>query len=235
MSRSLRHPLVRGFLIALLCSPGSFLWAQNSEIPPGKVFAEAQVASNRTEAGLTQTDGAPSVMATLGYRWPQFTVGLWGANYKNDALTSDVVNIRIFMAYKFIITSAVDLTVRYDLNQYYNAGSANGSVTTVDFNYHSYHGLLQQFDNWEGTEDQMLRIAGRKEFEIPSQSLWWPIEAAYNMPKAEGSSGYFDIRTGIAYKIDELRFELGLTLTSDSSQLNERGKPSAYILFAVTP
>lgn len=202
-------------------------------IPAGKTLIEAQIATNWVERGITQTESSPAIHAALGYRWPQFKVGVWGSNYRVSP-GEDNVNLRIFGAYKFIITSNLDITARADLSNYFSAGRANGNIMSVDFNAYTYHVDLEQVDNWEGTQDKLMRFAFRKEF-ILGTSWIWGLRMGYNSPSASTVVGYLDFHTSFGYKLQDMRIDLAASLTTNVEQLAGRGKPAVYILFSVIP
>lgn len=202
-------------------------------IPPAKTLIEAEIKTNWVERGITQTDSAPAIHATLGFRWPQFKVGFFGSNYR-VAPGDDSMNLRAFGAYKFIITSNLDVTARVDLSQYFSAGAANGNVLGLDINIYTYHVDIEQVANWEATGDSLMRFGFRKDFMFGS-SWVWGMKFGYNSPAASTVVGYLDFLTSFGYKLSDMRFDLVASMTSNTTNLNGRGKPAVFLVFSVTP
>lgn len=203
----------------------------SDQFPPLKILIDAQIASNRVERGITQTESTSSVAAALGIKWPQLRVGIWGANYR-DTVSNDSSNLRIFGAYKFIITSNFDVTGRFDLSQYAASGNNNGTIMSVDINLYTYHTQFEQVENWEGTGAPSMRFAFYKDFELLSYLLW-KASAGYNMPAAASATGYFEFGSAIGVRYEELRADLNLSVTSNKDQLASRGKPAFWLSFTV--
>lgn len=202
------------------------------EFQPGKLFARVAIATNHVEQGLTQTEGSPSIQATLGYKWEQFRVGLWGTNVKFTD-SEDSVNLRLFLAYRFIFTSNADLTVRYDFNRYYNDGYRNGPITGLNLNLFKYHVLYDRVENWEGTGSDVVRYGFEKEWELATD-LTLLTGFGYNMLGDSDLSNYFDVVSSLGYQLAGLKYELVGTYNSASSQFGSRGGPFFFLRFSAT-
>lgn len=201
-------------------------------LPPGKALVEAEIATNWIDNGITQTDSTPSIHATVGYKWPQFKTGLFGSNFRASP-SGDSSNLRGFGAYKFIITNNIDFTGRLDLSRYFSAGDANGTRFSIDVNMYQYHVDIEQIENWEATGDAALHFGFHKDFQL--QQFIWSLKFGYDIPNAATVTSYFDFLTSIGYKHQEMKFDLVLSATSNSTQLNARGKPAVFLVFSVNP
>lgn len=205
----------------------------SDSLPPGKATVEAEISTDRIEYGMTQTDSTPSIQATLGYKWPQFKAGLWGSNFKAPG-SNDNVNLRLFGAYRFIFTSNADMTARLDVSRYSQAGDANGNIISIDLNLFNWHVDFAQVENWEGSGDMMTHFGFHKDFALGSSWITG-VEFGINQPSADGVSEYFDLMGSIGVKVEEMRFDLAGSVTSNSTQIDKRGKPAVFLKFSVNP
>ncbi|MBX3016721.1 MAG: TorF family putative porin [Bdellovibrionaceae bacterium] len=202
------------------------------EFQPGKLFARVAIATNHVEQGLTQTEGSPVVQTTLGYKWEQFQLGLWGSNVKFTG-TDDSVNLRLFAAYRFIFTSNADLTARYDFNRYYNAGTRNGAITGLDLNLFKYHVMYDRIENWEGTGYDSIRYGFEKEWELATDFTMLT-GFGYNMLSDPDFSNYFDVVASLGYRLAGLKYEFVGTYNSASGQFGSRAGPFFFLRFSAT-
>lgn len=228
--------MIPGILILVVanffCQRSFAQSATKDEIQPGKLFARVAIGTNLVERGLTQTESSPAVQATLGYKWEQFRVGLWGSNVKFTD-SQDSVNLRLFAAYKFIFTSNADLTVNYNLNRYYNDGFRNGTITGLDLNMFTYHVHYDRVENWEGTTADATRYGFSKEFEIATD-FTVGTGIGYNMLNVEDMTNYFDLELSAGYQLAGLKYELVGTYNSGARQFGSRGGPFLFLNFSAT-
>ncbi|PWU19968.1 MAG: hypothetical protein C5B49_05005 [Bdellovibrio sp.] len=213
-----------------LLSPGNS-FAQDSSLPPGSPLVSATITTNYTEMGLTQTQFSPAIQASLGYKWPQFSVGVWGSNVKFPT-NQDTINFRPFIAYRFIITSAIDLTMQGAYSKYGPQGASDQNIFSMDFNIMTYRFLFEQVNNWEATGDWTTRLGLMKDFELRSW-LFLALGGGYVRPL--DAHTYGDFLLSVGYKLSEMRFDFGMTTTTDTTQMNGRGAPAMFIKFSVTP
>ncbi|MBX2994459.1 MAG: TorF family putative porin [Bdellovibrionaceae bacterium] len=192
----------------------------SDSLQPGKIFGEAGLTTNWVERGVTQTDKGYALQAGVGYRWTQFKMGLWGSNVKLPG-TDDNLNLRLYLAYKFVLTTNADLTARYTFNRYYQGGSNNGALTGIDLRIYEYHFLYEVNSNWEGL-DPSTRVALTRDWQIP-YNLTLSVDGGYNMVKADGFSNYFDVKTLVNYEWAGVTYAVGNTFNSNSGQFDGRG------------
>lgn len=203
------------------------------EFQPGKVFAKIGIGTNLVEHGLTQSDSGPALQSTLGYKWDQFRMGLWGSNVKFKDGDDDTINLRLFAVYKFVFTSNADLSARYDFNRYYNGGHRNGAITGLDLNLYTYHVLYDLIENWEGSEYGLTRYAFSKEWVSPSD-VSFELTVGYNMVGVNDLSNFFDVRAGIGAKVAEIKYELIGTYNSNAGQFDGQGDPFIFLNFSAS-
>lgn len=235
MSPRTRHLIPAVIILVIFnffCHRATAQSQNKDEFQPGKLFARVSIGTNHVELGVTQTESSPSVQALLGYKWEQFRIGLWGSNVKFGT-SNESVNLRLFAAYRFIFTSRADLTVRYDMNKYYNSSTRDGSITGLDLNLFDYHVKYDKNDNWEGTDSESVRYGFEKEFSV-SNGVLLGTGVGYNMVDADSFTNYFDARASLGYTLAEIKCELIGTLTSNSSQFGGHGGPFLFVNFSAT-
>ncbi|MFN7729519.1 MAG: TorF family putative porin [Bdellovibrio sp.] len=221
MKPRLKYLLVASILLIGLkfCVPARAQEVSDS-LQPGKIFGEAALTTNWIERGVTQTDKGYALQAGFGYRWTQFRAGLWGSNIKFPD-SNDNLNLRLYIAYKFIFTTNADLTFRYDMNRYYQGGDLNGTILGFDLNIFEYHFLYDRDDNWEGAGSS-TRFGFVRDFQIP-YNFMLNVNGGYNMVQADGFSNYFDVKTMVNYGYAGITYSLGNSINSNGGQFDGRG------------
>jgi uncharacterized protein (TIGR02001 family) len=194
---------------------------------PAKIYGEVALKTDSIEHGLTQTEKSFALQTGVGYRWPTFKLGLWGSNVKYEG-GDESLNLRLYLAPRIVFTGNVDMTIRYDFNQYYKSGDRNGGIVSVDLRIYDYHILYEQNDNWEGTEEAGGRYGFAKTWNTPWGFLL-NLNAGYNTLQVDGLSNYFDVKTEIGAKWADITYALGNSYNSNSSQFNGRGDIAFYL------
>ena len=217
------------FILLSLMSAHAIAQATGDSLQPGKLFGEATLTTNWVERGITQTDKGYAMQAGLGYRWTYFKTGLWGSNIKLPD-TSDSLNLRLYLSYKFVFTNSADLTFRYDLNRYYQGGSRNGSIIGFDLNLFQYHILYERNDSWEGL-GAATRVGFWKEWQVP-YNLFVNLNTGYNMIADGSRANYFDAKTLLSYKYADIVYSLGHSYNSQGSQYDGRGNMFIFLQLA---
>ena len=230
MSPRIRFWIIGTILLIILKLFASKAGAQTAKVddqlPAGKLYGEVGLLTNSIEHGYTQTDKSWAMQAGLGYRWSQFRMGIWGSSVHFPD-SSDDLNLRLNMAYKFIFTTNADLTARYDFNRYYPAGSRNGGIIGLDLNMFKYHVLYEKNDNWENV-GEATRWGFARDWQIP-WNLLLNLNAGYDMLTVDGYSNYFDIKTTVSARYADVTYFLGNSYNSNPGQANGRGDLAFFL------
>lgn len=211
-------------MISVLSVHPENAWAQSSSTGKGdapQLFGEVTLTTNYVDKGITQTEKDPAIQTGLGYGFGKTAkLGFWASNVRYPDESAHL-NLKFFGAYKFIFNSNWDLSFRYDLSKYYKSASRNGSIVSLDFNIYTYHVMVEKNDNWEGTLSESTWYGLGKDFNISGN---WVLETKLgnSMVTASGYSSYFDVRTGIDYKLSDFVAAVVATYASNSSQFNGR-------------
>lgn len=236
MSPHLKFMITSAIIMVFLQFTCGRVHAQNvgesDEITPGKIFADVSIGTNAVEWGLTQTDSSPSMLAQLGYKWTQFKMGLLAANVKFGN-SPETMNLRLFLAYKFIFTRNAHLTARYDLNRYFNSSTRDGAITNLNLNTYDYHVTYDRAENWDGRQAANVRWGFYKSFELSNYAAW-SLGTGYNLVEIEGLSNYFDVMSSISYTVSELKYELVGSYNSQSAQFDGRGGAFGFLRFSAS-
>lgn len=214
--------------------------ASKSTDNPGKVFAEASLVTNSVERGVSQSDGSLALQTGFGYQWSQFRLGLWGSNVKYPTAVTpttipnsdDSLNLRLYGAYKFIISQNADLTVKYALNKYFKTGTRDGAITSVDLQMFTYHVTYESLENWEGSGVASIRYGFGKEFKFYWDTII-DVNAGYSDNVDTGFSNAGDLRASWKYKYADILWGLTFTAHSAGKEYDSRGAPSVYASIGV--
>ena len=200
--------------------------AQTDAGAPVRLYGDVQLTTDSIEHGLTQTDHSFALQTGIGYRWPQFRLGLWGSNVKFSD-SADNLNLRLFLITKLIFTPNADLNIHYDFNRYFKAGYRDGSIVSLDLRLYEYHVLYESNDNWEGIGDKGARYGFMKEWQIP-YSLILNLNAGYNMIGSKYDN-FFDVKSQISYKTSDITYSFGNSFNSNSGQFKGRGDLAFFL------
>lgn len=201
--------------------------AAGNDIAPQKVIGEVSILSDYLDKGITQTDHKFAVQGLLGYQWINFKTGIWGTNVAL-ASASENTNVRIFLSYKFVWTQNSDLTMRYDYSKYFSSGVHDGNIYTFDFNFMSYHVLVESSDNYEDTGSTGTYFGFYKDWPLPN-SLSWDLAGGFSTLKAAGYNGFLYAKAGIAYKYKEIAYSLNASFNSAPSQFSGRADLAIWL------
>ena len=214
-------------VLKLLFSPSAHAQTKtDDQLPAGKIYGEVNLLTNYIENGYTQTEKSWAMQAGLGYKWSQFRMGLWGSTVKFPD-SSDDLNLRLLMAYKFIFTTSADLVARYDFNRYYPAGNRNGGIIGLDLNLFKYHVLYEKNSNWENL-GEVTRWGFMHDWAIP-WNLMLNLNAGYNMMDIPDYSSYFDVKTTVSARYADVNYFIGNSYNSNPGQANGRGDLAFFL------
>ena len=211
-------PLVYFFALCVLFS--RLALAQTGDYTAGKVFSEAKLISNFVERGITQSDRGLALQTGFGYQWTQFRAGLWGSNVKYLPY-DDTLNLRLHGIYRFIISPNADLSVRYDISQYFKAGDHNGNITSVDFQMFGYHVKGEKNSNFEASYTTSTRYSLGKDWVIFTDSSIETYLSYTNVSDA-GLKNFFDVYLAWKIKWQDFSWALAVTHNTTASQFGDR-------------
>lgn len=196
-----------------------------------RVFAEAALLTNSMERGVSQTENSLALQTGFGYQWSQFRLGLWGSNVKRGT-TDESLNLRLFGAYKFLISANADLTVKYSLNRYSKSNTRDGAIVAVDLQMFTYHVTYESIENWEGSGVASIRYGFGKEWKF-----YWDttldLNAGYSDNVDTGFANAGDVRLTWKYKYADIVWGLTFTAHSASKEYAGRANPTLYASMGV--
>jgi uncharacterized protein (TIGR02001 family) len=191
-----------------------------------RLIGEVEITSNYMEKGLTQSEAGPSLHAGFGYQFTSGRIGLWGSSVKylnEDAQT----NLRPYISFGFQFTPNSRLDFKYAADKYFKAADRDSNVITLDFDMYSYHAILEEDSNFEGTGTKSMWFGFAHEYKIGSYGI--DLRAGYSQLSVAGFNNYFDVKAELKYKWDELAFGLGATFNSEASQFGDAGAPAVFV------
>lgn len=169
------------------------------------LFGSAALATNYVEKGVTQTDNGPAVQAGFGYKWTNGRLGLWGSSVKFED-----ENVSMNLQPYFLFSPDPALSLRYSYSKYLSSGSRDTSLIAVDWLIFGYNFLIERDENFEGSHEARLWLAGHKKYDIP-YDLQLGLTAGVSSSKAPGAGTFFDVRSDLLYAYKDLLYTLGLT------------------------
>lgn len=221
-----KNRIATHFFIALLAVlfPFKMAFAQTKDSKGGGYSIEGSTSmlSHFVHHGLSQTQRDPSLQTNIYIPLgSQFRVGLWGSNVSYEG-SNNHIWAKILFDLKVEFNKDVELTLSYDLNQFYKDKTRNGNTTRFALNIMSYHVTYELESNWEGTETGAKRVGFGKSIKIYN-SFDWDNEIGYTMVTVDNLQNFFDLRSKISSSYNRLDFHLAATATSNPSQFNGNG------------
>ncbi len=210
------HSLPLGILFFLLFG------LQQNAYSQARVYGEMTLETNYVEKGLTQSEQKPAFETGVGYMFnSQGKVGFQAASvsYANESVN---LEMRLLGEYKFIFNSSFDLRIREDVTNYSASGQRNNMIMTLDFGAYTYHTLVSQENNFEGTKTQRTWLGFHKDWLMGGGVVGATV--GYSMLNTNsGYTSYFDTRLGYTYNFTNTSLSLYNTYNSGASQFNGRG------------
>jgi uncharacterized protein (TIGR02001 family) len=178
--------------------------------------------SHFVHRGLSQSNMDPSLQTQIFVPiGPQFRFGLWGSNVSYEG-SDNHFWLKILFDLKLEFNKDADLTMSYNINQFYKNTLRNGYTTKMALSIFSYRIMYDQDTNWEGTETASKYVAFGKSFPVFG-NFKWDNQLGYTMIEVENLQNYFDFRTALSSHVNKLDFEFSITATSNPGQFNGRG------------
>lgn len=192
----------------------------------------AELLSHYVEHGLSQTNNAPALQGSFWFNFgPQFRMGLWGSNvnYKNG---SEHLVLKPTADLKVNFTSNTNLVIDYKQNVYYSTSSRNGTTLGAHISSFGYRVNYETNSNWEGTNTNATYYSLGKTFEI-GRGFKWSNDLGYTTVTIDSLSNFFDVRSFMGYKLGQLFYQGGVTLTSNPGQFSD-GVGDFFIIVSAT-
>lgn len=192
----------------------------------------ALLTSNFIDRGLAMTAEGPAINAQLlMHMGSQFKLGFWGSNVSNLNNPDDNVWIRYVGEIKIDFKPNMNFVTYVHDHHYYKSDTRNGLTLGVKVELMRFSGMFELINNYEGTHTgaEYINLGYTHRFKDSLRAAGY---VGYTQQKADGINDYIDIKAvGIYQPLPNFHTDLGVTLTSDSGQLNQRGKFGYYLSF----
>lgn len=225
-------------LLMLFLSLGSFVaFAAEESRPAGTnptfmLNGSAELLSHYVEHGLSQTHNAPALQGSFWFNFgSQFRLGLWGSNvdYKDG---SEHLVLKPTADLKINFSTNTELVLKYSQNMYYSTTHRNGNTLGLHLVSFGYRVNYEKESNWEGTNTSATYYSLGKTFDI-RRDFKWSNDLGYTMVTQDTLSNFFDVRSFVGYKLGQLFYQGGVTLTSNPGQFAD-GIGDFFIIISAT-
>jgi uncharacterized protein (TIGR02001 family) len=217
---------------AFLCE---FAFAQSpggsSTQPTYRLNGGATLASNFVERGLTQTKNDPGVQSEFWFNLgSQFRIGLWGANVRYESTPTTHFWLRLNADLKVDFSENASMNILYKENKFFKSNDRDGNVVGLRLTFWKWKIIYDKESNWQGTQSEATYFGIGHE-----QTVWedwtWSNSGGYLIPNAEGIASFFDVRTGLGIKAQDILLTGSVSYSTASGAFKDQGQ-LAFILSA---
>jgi hypothetical protein len=202
---------------------------KSTATPTYKISADAKLSTQYIERGLAISDGNPALNASFIFNLgPQFRFGFWGSNISNISSNDDNFWLKLLADVHVDFNQNSNLAIYLNDDHFYKSSVRNGQRAGLKYNYFLYLAEVEWMNNFEGTHTDSVYFNGGKLFDF-RQSMKYGGKLGYTVQHSVNYANYFDFKLLGIYDINKnANVEVGFTLSTQSSQFNNRGDPAIY-------
>ncbi|GEM_PF-2777452 len=192
-----------------------------------RMYAKLELASNYIEDGLTQTQSTWGFVSDIGYRMPQFEIGVRASNasYPNEQVHI-CLKPHVSIIANFSQTSR--FFIDYEMRQYYTIGDRNGGAATLGLDIGQFRIRHKDTTNWENTDYYKSKWSFGYDF-LVGDNFIVPLDAGYNILDVSTHPNYVDATTGIIYRQVNVDYFAKVTYTNGTTPFAGAQEAQVYV------
>lgn len=189
----------------------------------------ATLSTNFVEKGLTQTEGDPNMQGDFWFNFgPQFRLGVWGSNVRYDETSTTHFWMKLNGDIKVDFSPETNMIIKYSDNKYFKSNNRDGNTIGIHFDFGGYKIFYDMDSNWEGSDGKATYFGVGKAVLMGGDWVWNNM-GGYTMPKVDGVTSYFDIRSSFGKKLKNIFVEGVATYANAPGPLKDRAKTSVFL------
>lgn len=192
--------------------------------PTYRLAGTAILASNFVEKGLTQTKGDPGLQTDFWFNFgSQFRMGLWGANVRYESTPTTHFWLKANADVKVDFSQNAKMNIVYSENKFFKSNHRSGNLVGLHFDFWGWKVIYDMESNWQGTGKNATYAGASTDTPIWGDYVWTN-QGGYVMPKADGVTSFFDVRSGLGTKVKDFLLQGSVSYTTATGDFKEQGE-----------